>query len=226
MILTAASMTGNAGIDFTYDNSVNNIGTVPAYQKLLTFEEVACLADPVIAYIHTDVSIHEEGWRDRIEAEFHDPAVAIVGMGGAIGIGTSDIYLKPYQINQLQRIGYCSNQRDWQVHGARERGARDVAVLDGFFLAVRRSFLDQIGGWSWFPFTFHCYDTCLCLKAIRAGHKVRMVGIDCTHHGGGGSTTPAYKKWCEDRGTTMEDEHRLPHIWMYNEFRDVLPYRV
>ena len=209
---------------FVYQNYPNNVGTVPAYQFI--YEHKNYNKQEVIAYIHTDVTINEKGWDLRVMQEFKDPQVAIVGMGGAIGIGVHDIYKKPYAIEQLQRIDYYSNVPDWQVHGKREIGSRDVAVVDGFFLAVRTSFLDKIGGWNWFPYTFHCYDTCLCLMAIRNGYKVRMVGIDAEHHGGGGSTTPEYKKWCEQRGTTMEREHSDPHLWMFNEFRDLLPYQV
>jgi len=180
----------------------------------------------ILGYIHSDVTIHDADWYERIEAEFFDPKVAIVGMGGALGIGTADIYKTRYNIWQLQRIDYRSNQTDWQVHGAHETGACDVAVVDGFFMAIRRSFLDQIGGWSWMKTTFHCYDTCMCLMAQRLGWKVRMVGVNCTHHGGGTSTSAGYKEWLESQGTTQAADHAEPHVWMYNEFRDVLPLRV
>jgi len=165
-------------------------------------------------------------WPQQIEAEFADPKVAIVGMGGALGIGTPDIYRRPYNIWQLQRIDYFSNQTDWQVHGKREEDLRDVAVVDGFFMAVRREFLDQIGGWSWMQTRFHCYDVALCLMAHRKGWKVRMVGVNCTHHGGGTSTSAEYKAWLESQGTNQAEDHSKPHEWLYNEFRDVLPLRV
>jgi hypothetical protein len=206
-----------------FPNYPVNFGTIPAYQKL--YEDPVFKAQGIIAYIHSDVTIHEKGWDRRIAEQFADPQVAIVGMGGATGIGTSDLYRKPYRIEQLQRIEYYSNQTDWATHGKRETGARDVAVVDGFFIAARRSFLDEIGGWKWFPYTLHCYDTCLCLQALRHGYKVRMVGVNVTHHGGGGSTTPDYRKWCEARGTTMEREHYEPHDWMYKNFVDCLPWR-
>jgi hypothetical protein len=53
-----------------------------------------------------------------------------------------------------------------------------------------------------------------------------MIGIDCEHHGGGTSTRAEYVDWCREHGTTPEREHREPHVWQYNEFRDVLPVRV
>ena len=206
-------------------NYPENIGLVGAYQKL--YERYRD-EYPIIAFMHDDCELFfaDELWFTRIEAEFADPKVAIVGMGGAKGIGVDDIYKRPYKINQLQRIGYRSNQTDHEIHGARETGACDVAVVDGFFMAVRTSFLDQIGGWKWFPHRFHCYDTALCLMAHRHGWKVRIVGVSCTHHGGSVSTTPEYVMDCKDRGTSVEAEHREPHEWMYDFFRQELPLRV
>lgn len=196
-------------------------GVVPTFQRI--YKDTI---PSIIGYIHNDVSIHEQGWETRIEAEFADPKVAIVGMGGASGIGLPEIYKRPYEIWQLQRIDYYSNQTDWQVHGKRETGARDVAVVDGFFMAVRRSFLDEIGGWSWMGTRYHCYDLALCLMAHRRGWKVRMVGVHCTHHGGGTSTSAEYKAWLESQGTNQADDHSVPHRWLYDSFRDVLPWRV
>lgn len=198
-----------------------NIGLVPAMQRM--YEE---LCGEIICYVHDDVSVYDDQWHERVEREFDDPEVTVVGFGGATGIGVDDIYKTRYEITQLQRIGYASNQRDWAVHGTHETGAKDVAVVDGFFMAVRMSFLKEIGGWKWFPHRFHCYDTALCLMAHRKGYKVRMVGVDCTHHGASYSASPEYKKWCLENGTTMEREHEEPHRWMYEFFRDELPLRV
>ena len=200
----------------------HDLGPVPQYRTY--YASHSC--DPFAIFMHNDVTFHEDNWRERVASEFDDPKVAIVGLGGALGIGTSDIYKKPYDIWQLTRQRYFSNQLDWRTHGQLETGSRDVAVVDGFFMAIRGEFLRKIGGWSWFPFEFHGYDTCMCLMAHRHGWKVRMVGIPCVHHGGGASTTPEYKQRCKARGTTMEREHEEPHLWMYNEFRDCLPLRV
>ena len=199
-----------------------DLGPIPQYQSFYTCH--AC--DPFAVFMHNDVEIHDDSWVEQVTAEFLDPRVAIVGFGGAIGIGTTEIYKRPYDIWQLQRIGYRSNQSDWQTHGSHESGSCDVAVVDGFIMAIRGEFLRKISGWTWFPFEFHCYDTALCLMAARYGWKVRMIGIKCTHRGGGASITPAYQKRCESRKTTPEREHREPHIWMYNEFRDLLPLRI
>lgn len=180
-----------------------------------------------LVYVHDDVTIHEP-WVERVQAEFEDPSVAIVGLGGAVGIGVDDIYKTRYDITQLQRIGYHSSQTDAEVHGQRFAGSMDVAVVDGFFMAVRTAFLDRIGGWKWMhpEVKFHMYDIATCCRALELGYKVRMAGVSCTHHGGGTSTKESYKTWCLNNNTSIEEEHLRPHRWFYSRFRNLLPYRV
>jgi cellulose synthase/poly-beta-1,6-N-acetylglucosamine synthase-like glycosyltransferase len=199
-----------------------NLGVVRAYHKL--WEQYR--EEDILVYIHDDVTIHETGWMERVRKAFENPKVAIVGFGGATGMGSRDIYKKPYNIMQLVRLGYCSNQTDWPQHGMREEGERGVAVIDGFFMALRGTFLKEVGGWDWIHSNFHCYDTAMCLEAYRRNWEVRMVGVSCTHEGGGTSTKEEYAEWCVEHGTTMENEHSIPHLWLYNEFRDVLPIRL
>lgn len=207
--------------DSFFTGATDHLGPVPGMQELYEKHR----NESVICFMHDDVSIYEP-WIERVEKEFEDPDVAIVGLGGAKGIGVRNIYKTRYDITDLQRIGYRSNQTDWMTHGEHETGSCDVAVVDGFFIAARTQFLDYIGGFKWFPYEFHCYDTCLCLMAHRHGWKVRMIGASCTHFGGGTSITKGYTDRCSVRGTTPAREHQEPHKWMYKEFRDVLPLRV
>jgi GT2 family glycosyltransferase len=98
--------------------------------------------------------------------------------------------------------------------------------VDGFFMACRGEMLREVGGWKGFKHNFHMYDVYLCLKAIRAGWKVMMVGCDVDHHGGGSSTKAEYWENCRERGTTPERDHWEPHLDIYNDFRDLLPLRI
>lgn len=192
----------------------------------MAYDVAAERSADLIVYVHSDVTIHEE-WLSTVKALFaNDDDLAIVGLGGATGIGVDDLYKIPYEIEQLQRINYASNQTDWRVHGTREEGGKYVAVIDGFFMAVRMDFLRRLNGWKWFQHEFHCYDTCLCLEAWRMGYTVKMVGVSCTHHGGGISCLPAYQDWLKERGVKADDLHRLPHEWMYERYRDILPLRI
>lgn len=199
----------------------DNLGVVDSYTWL--WEHTI---EPLLAFVHDDVICRERGWDARVVREFEDPSVGVVGFGGAFRHGTPDLYKTPYRLQQLGRFGYLSNTDDAETHGERFEGATDVAVLDGFALVVRRELLDRIGGWPPVVGGFHCYDYAICCAARRYGYRVRCVGIRCHHLGGRTSTTPQYQEWSAKRGISDQQVHELSHRWIYDEYRDVLPYEV
>ncbi len=202
------------------DNSANESSPCECYQTALEW----CTSD-VLMYMHSDLTIHEN-WDDRVMALFDNPKCVAVGLGGATALGHPDLYKKPYNIWNMARRGYASNQTDWGVHGSKETGVRRVVVLDAFFMAVRTGWLRSIGGWPVEHLTFHCMDLWLACMAARDKRETWMVGVSVTHHGGGTSTKDSYQhaKWLQG-GDTIRD-HQDPHVWLANEFRDVLPFHV
>jgi Glycosyltransferase like family len=205
----------------TLDNTSNTLSPCQAYQELLC----TCNTD-VIIYVHSDVTIRDPDWAARVMAPFEREEVVAVGLGGATGLGNSDLYRKPYNIWNLARRGYCSNQTDAEVHGARETGDRQVVVLDAFFMAVRAGWLKERGGWPVGHLSHHCQDLWLGCEAARAGKEIWMTGVSVLHSGGGTSTKSAYAHAPWLQGGTMESDHRLPHKWLYEEYRDVLPIEI
>lgn len=207
------------------NNFVENRGVIRSYEE--------AWLDPVwydydlFAFIHDDVEMFET-WSTRVYEQFEDPEVGVVGFGGAKMHGDPDIYKKPYRLQQLGRFDYYSNVSDAETHGTRFDGDMDGAVLDGFSLVVRRDLLQKMGGWKpelWPP--HHCYDYRVCLEAHRHDYKVRLVGVECHHHGGRTATTPRYHKWAD--ATKWESDvnmHKMGHRMLYDEYRDVLPVRV
>lgn len=184
-----------------------------------------CSHADVIGYLHSDLFIHEEGWDERVLQEFEWPTVAIVGFVGATSLGTPDIYRVPYDYRQLARGGVVSNLTDAEVHGTRDTGSMNVAVLDSCAIFVRRTFLERLGGWpiGKMPNTSHCTDLWLCGHAARLGRQVRMCGVSCTHVSGGKGAKGS--AWLEARGgdTLL---HRQAHEAVYESLRGVLPLRV
>lgn len=171
---------------------------------------------PIIGYVHDDVMIYEKDWDVRVLKEFEDPTVGVVGFGGALGHGTPDLYTSPYRLPNLARQNFMSNMRSAETHGARFTGERDVAILDGFALFVRRPILDKTHGWPIYePLGYWLYSEWVCCQARRQGYRIRLVGVDCEHLGGKSSahipTSPTY------------DE---AHKYLYDTNRDVLPFRV
>lgn len=200
------------------------LGPVQRMQEMYEKYKI-CLTKPDwLVFIHDDVTV--DLVKPNIYFSSFPSNCAVIGLGGATGIGVPDIYKTPYHINQLIRQNYCSNQTDWSVHGSHFTGTKKVAVIDGFFMAIRWKFLEEIGGFDWMKTRFHCYDTALCLEAYRRGWEVWMTGLECTHHGGGTSTKKEYVDWCTEQGTTPEREHAEPHVWLYDRYRDLLPFHV
>lgn len=207
-------------VDYWVNTPEQNLGVTKAYQKLYERSK----AD-ILLYLHQDVICREKDWDLRLMAEFiDDPNLAVCGLGGALSHGLPNLYKVPYELQQLQRGSYRSNVDDAEVHGERFTGRCEVAVLDGFALAVRRSFLDRIGGWSKIAegCNFLAYDYALCALARRYKQKVRMIGVKCHHRGGRTSVSsePSVKQYVN------QEAYDQSHRWYYEEFRDVMPCKV
>lgn len=216
---------------FRYNTQDDNLGVTGSLQWC--YEHTAA---PIIAFLHSDCEIFEQGWDERVLREFDDPSVGVVGFGGALQLGEDDIYKKPYEMHQLRRIGYRSNTNDAETHGERFTGECDVATLDGFALIVRRDLLDtwlhqrapkNEHGWPWRTMPFHNYDNACCIQARKRGYKVRFVGVRCHHHGGRTTVTTAYDEWSRRvLGKPDSEVHAESHRVLYEMGRGILPIRV
>jgi hypothetical protein len=175
----------------------------------------------VLAFLHDDTIIHDPNWLDRVLKEFEDPAVGLVGFGGALKHGDPDMYKKPYNYSQLGRSHFLSNMEDAEVHGKRFTDSCDVAVLDGFALIFRRSVLDKFGWGLDTPCQYIGYDYRACCLTHRHGYKIRLAGIKCAHLGG---------RTFVKMGLGLQPGHwerfLAAHRFLYDEFKDVLPWSV
>lgn len=191
---------------------VRNMDIVEAYQMIY-----GDTTEPILAHMHDDLIIHEQNWDKRVLAEFDDPRVGVVGFAGAPGIGHPNMYKQPYAGSSLGRVGFKSNLRNAEVHGARFTGSCDVAILDGLALFVRREVLDKTGGWpTGTPVGYFMYDAWLCLTARRQGYKIRLLGVDCDHLGGKSTGL----------NPTLRADWEAAHRYIYDEFKDILPSEV
>lgn len=187
------------------------LDVLPAFQQIYL-----STTEPIIGLVHDDVVIYERGWNSRVLNCFNDPTVGVVGFGGALGHGTPNLYEVPYHLPNLARQHFLSNMRDAEKHGGRFTGDRDVAILDGFALFVRRSILDKVGGWPVDkPYGYFMYSEWLCCEARRQGYRIRLIGVDCEHLGGKSSGFISPK-----------ENYELAHSYFYEHNRDVMPYRV
>lgn len=219
----------------TFDNKENNLTPCEAYQYL--FDDLRSQFD-VIIYLHDDVTIYDPEWKDKILRLFDNPQCVCAGFGGAPVLGQEGLYKRPYRISDMARSDYQSNQRDWNVHGGHLSGDLRVSVVDAFAMAIRTDFIVWCGGWPVNRLSHHCLDLWMGCEAARAGKEVWVTDVDCMHWGGGTSTKPVYRDaaWLlgEDgyanrklggkKGDLVSD-HEVPHKWLWEEYRDVLPIR-
>ena len=206
-------------------------GAVPAaFHRLwqTVREQSSSVPDDVLVYIHDDVRILEKDWDTRVRAVFEkDPKCGLAGFGGATALGGDEIYKVPYQVHQLGRRNFYSNMRGAELHGERETNERPIVFTDGFSMIVRRSLLDTINGWSWWPddLVHHAYDYGIACMARRHGYTAWLVPCAVDHRGGLTATTKIYQDLANSLGGDAK-VHERSHKFVYETFRDVLPLRL
>ena len=201
----------------------NASASYPVYEvhgkDILTAYQEICdhTTEPIIAMCHDDLMINEKDWDLRVLNQFDDPKVGLVGFAGAPGHGAHDMYKSPYHLCQLGRVGFRSNMKDAALHGAAFTGEQDCAVLDGLSLFVRRTVLEEAGGWPLgTPVGYIGYDYWICCMTRRLGYKIRLVGVSCDHLGGKSTGL----------NPSLQVDFEGAHRYIYDEFKDVLPYMV
>jgi hypothetical protein len=181
-----------------------------AYQEVFenTTEDILC-------YAHDDVTFYEPDWDVRVMREFKDSTVGAVGFFGAKGHGLPSLYLEPCKPENFMRRGVVSNlRRDAERHGMRFAGECDVAVFDGLTMFVRREVIRKMGGWPQnAPCSYWVYDYLISCEVRRQGLRNRFVGVDCDH-------------WNGKSPSIIPEDHSAAHQWLYDRYKDVLPYTV
>lgn len=231
---------------FTCVHAPEILGVVPAFalgvQKAL--EEGA----DIVACLHDDLLIEQDGWDLAVQQAFNHPTVGLVGFGGALGLGDADLYRKPYDPMQLARKDFVSNMRDAEAHGRRVTTTTRVSCLDGFSQIGRREFWlgqhrtrmeyhDSAGSGPYanlfsimqeLGVRHHWYDGALGCYATRLGWETWMLPIACHHFGGRTAVGDArYQEWARTQTPAGDAGFwEQAHKWGYGYFRDCLPLRV
>ena len=221
------------------DSKVGKVTTVWTKERRGAVEAMGSGAGPVwlsdlIMFLHDDAGVLDESepWDAHVFRHFEDhPRCGLAGWGGAVGLGRDDIYKTPYDLNQLARIDYQSNMRDWATHGSRATLPLRVAVLDGFCQIFRGDAYRQMGGWQravQIGISFHMYDAYAACMMARMKWETGLIPTYCHHDGGGTSVKGGYEDWLKSKGVEGGDTeiHRKAHEIIFSRFRDVLPLRV
>jgi len=199
-----------------------NIGVYPTFQQGYDLTD----RSPFVFYSHNDVEMLEYGWDEKMNhilkelIEYGDKP-GVCGMFGALGIGTPDLYVKPYHFTQLMRRDCITvpGMYDGQSAILLENDARQIIVLDGFSLIVRRQMVRDVMYGKFdharFP-VHHMYDIDICVESHLGQFKNYVIDVDCKHHGG---VTSTREKWAEKMGTTDLKIHRDAHRVFYEKWR-------
>ena len=191
----------------------------------------------VVAFLHTDLMIREQGWDQFILAAFSMyPKLGLVGflgsdeidMAGGRGGGTMSSFMG-YEYKTI----WSSKA---EVHGKRALGIHAAAVLDHCGLIFRLSVLKEIPPAAENHVPFHFYDRVVCAEVLSRGYHLAVCGIECDHASGGTGLSKArispempepgvlnrdelYKTWAAKHNFILKDEPLDQQIYSEGERR-------
>ena len=205
------------------------MGPVPSFWAGIS--QAAMRGADIIACLHDDLRIDEDGWDAKVVQFFYDhPQAGLLGFGGAKGFGEEGIYQHPYDKMDLVRKDFVSNMEGAEAHGRRVTEPTQVACLDGFSQIGRMAPMVR-----WFRHlknlgvVHHAYDSALGAYFHADHYEAWMLPIQC-HHAGGRTAvlSKAYHEWLAARRSSDATEHEVAHRILYEDLRGygVLPLRV
>lgn len=171
-----------------------------AYNEIL--DEVE--RDPrieAVVLIHEDTEIRDDRFEDKVRWALNDPAVAIVGTIGSVGVQGIDWWIHAYGIGSsiLEPIDpevlfETPLLQGSEISGSGSSGEADM--VDGYMMvlsrwAIRELRFDERG----LGPGFHGYDADICFQARERGRKVFAVEMAVVHHRNSVSPTPYREDW-------------------------------
>lgn len=232
--------------------SADYMGVVPAFAYGVHLARIAYPLTEVIAVLHDDCILQEEGWDRTVVEHFatHERC-GLAGFGGAWGLGDEQAGQGDYRPTWLVRRGFMSNMKDAEVHGTRVTTARKIAVLDGFSLIFRRRFLNGLPlspvpdvyiptlltrGLDLFSLlqswgvVHHVYDAAMGAFARQLGWETWLLPVQCWHMGGQTAVGDAgYNEWARQQTATGEGDQRFweeAHGIVWVKLGHLLPFEV
>jgi GT2 family glycosyltransferase len=171
-----------------------------AYNEIL--DEV--LADPrvdAVTLIHEDTEIRDSFFEEKVRWALNDPAVAIVGTIGSVGVQGIDWWVHDYGIGLsiLEPIDAGVLYETPLLEGPETSGAGssgEADMVDGYLMVLSRWAIhelrfdtEEVGP------GFHGYDADICFQARERGRKVFAAEMVVAHHRNSVSPTPYREDW-------------------------------
>ena len=171
-----------------------------AYNEILDRAEADRRVEAIVL-VHEDTEIRDSYFEERVRWALRDPAVAIVGTIGGVGVQGIDWWIHEYGVGYsiLEPIEPGVLYETPLLKGSEASGAGGfgtVDTVDGYLMVFSRWAIHEL------RFDerevgpgFHGYDADICLQAWERGRKVFAVGMDVAHHRNSVSPTPYREDW-------------------------------
>jgi GT2 family glycosyltransferase len=197
-------------------------GVYPSFKQ--GFEETT---GEIVAFMHSDMVIWEEGWDKRVIAEFDSqPKLGMIGFigsneidaWGGRGLGTASNFMGRTLRSVLQIGAPSWTGSPAEPHGRRIRGFEKAAVVDGCTMIIRRRAWQEIEYREDQP-PHHFYDRLIACQLLEKGWQIGVLGIECDHFSGQtANQEPAYAEMCrewakENLGIDSFEEYRNYSRW-------------
>jgi hypothetical protein len=154
-----------------------------------------------VCLLHEDTEIRDPNFESKVRWAFGDPATAIVGTIGAVGVQGIDWWIHDYGIGStiLEPIDPEVLYETPLLSGSEVSGmgsSGEVDMVDGYLLVLSRWAIkelrfdeDTLGP------GFHGYDADICFQARERGRKVIAIEMPVAHHRNSVSPTPYREDW-------------------------------
>jgi hypothetical protein len=172
------------------------------YFPLKLIAEMSTNAD-IVCLMHNDLAIYEQGWDRRLmDAFLADSKLGMVGVCGSDEIDDRG----------GRGGGTMCNFRGFngqlQEHtGRRETGLHPALIFDSMFMAMRQPVVDCLGIDNHIV-PCHFMDKLFPIKAIKAGWKCAVLGLEVDHQGGRTSVGSRFESdcalWCDKERLVYE----------------------
>ncbi len=215
-----------------------NIGVLPSFPLGFRYA-----TGDVIAYIHSDVLLLQDGWDKTISDAFEtDPNLGLAGLFGASALHPDGNREDCWSNMRGTYWGKCPcHDIVGYHHGNVSDSTVPVSMFDGVGLFFRREcmadLLKETDSFASWRAPHHFYDRILSLKVLDLGWHAAMLGIDFDHWSGATAShseiyAESAREWLKNNGHELP-EGMAPDQMIYNiaeqqffeEYSNRLPVR-
>lgn len=177
-----------------YLKNNENVGMVNTYNQIF-----AAVETDLVAVLHNDVFIYENGWDKRVINAFETiDNLGTIGLFGSAGCGPIGERLQDTEFPG--QMAGLSNLLEAERHGIRlTQNYLPAAILDGFAMIFTLDMIKQAGGLDPHYQFHHLYDRDLPLTALSLGYQNIILNIPCHHYSGTTANRPEYQSWIEGK---------------------------